>query len=207
MGRKKSEFLSGFGVANEILRAIVNAVLDQGGDDEDLRRIIREPDLASELAKLIVRKKEVSAKEVSAKVFKVVVDYSMSLAEMISAGRYNWTNSDINAESFPVSGEGKKEVELELVHLNRDAGTEEVLEELDRQGLRPAKIEELLALGAKHPELQKQFPIIAFGSVWRRPSGYRLVPFLDWGGLERLLRLYFYDRRWGGVCRFAAVRK
>jgi len=203
MGRKKSEFLSGFGVANEILRAIVNAVLDQGGDDEDLRRIIKEPELASQLAKLIIRKKEVSAE-----IFKVVVDYSLSLTEMIAAGDYDWTNSDITAENFPVSGDGRQEVELELVHLNREASTEEVLEELDRRGLRPARIEELLALGAKHPELQKQFPIIAFGSVWRDPGGYRCVPCLGWGVSERGLSLGYDDGlRWGDLCRFPAVRK
>lgn len=202
MGRKKSEFLSGFGVANEILRAVVNAVLDQGGNDDDLRRIIKEPDLAKQMAKLIVQKESVSAE-----VFTVVVDYSMSLADMIAVGRYDWTNSDITAENFPVSGEGQKEVEVELVHLNRDASTEEVLEELERRGLRPAKIEELLALGAKYPELQKEFPIIAFGSVWRDPDGGRYVPFLHWGDDERDLHLDCFDNHWLDVCRYPAVRK
>jgi len=143
-----------------------------------------------------------------ADIYKVVVDYAMSLPDMIAAGRYDWTNRDITAENFPFSGEGQKKVDLELIHLNRDASTKEVLEELDRRDLRPGTIEELLALGAKYLELQKKFPIIAFGSVWRVPNGGRVVLYLYWSGIERSLDLDDDDaRRWDDDCRFLAVRK
>lgn len=187
---------------NEIFSIIVNAVLEAGGNDEDLRRILKEPELAKKIAELIVQKRNPTTE-----VFRVAVDYSMSLDEMIAAGHYDWMNSDITAKHFPVSGGGQREVELELVHLNREASTAYVLEELERRGLRPAKIAELLALGANHPELQKQFPIIAFGSVWRDPSGLHYLPFLRGRSDERDLDLYDYDFHWPFKCRFLAVRE
>ncbi len=60
--------------------------------------------------------------KVSCETYRVVVDYDKSLADMIAAGPYDWTDSwevrEFIAEHFPVSGEGQKKVELQLVHLN-----------------------------------------------------------------------------------------
>jgi len=139
--------------------------------------------------------------------YQVTVDYSETLEEMIAAGRYDTRNNNISAEHFPVQGTGKVDVELHLVHLGRDASTDAVLAELDRRGLRPARIEELLALGAKHPNLQKEFPIVALGSVWRGWFGLRSVAYLEgWRGGRRL-GLGWGGPGWGGRCRFAAVSK
>ena len=99
-----------------------------------------------------------------------------------------------------------REIEFELVHLNKDASTDEALAELDKRGLRPALYEELLAFAAKHPELQKQFPIVALGSVCR--DGARLYsPFVRFYGRERRLRFGWLDGRWLRSYRFLSVRK
>ncbi|KKR48343.1 MAG: hypothetical protein UT86_C0007G0022, partial [Candidatus Magasanikbacteria bacterium GW2011_GWC2_40_17] len=85
--------------------------------------------------------------------------------------------------------------------------TDEVLAEMDRHGLRPALYEELLAFGAKYPDEQRQFPIIALGSVWRGFGGRLRVAYLSRGGSERSLSLYWFGGDWNGFCRFLAVRK
>ena len=64
------------------------------------------------------------------KIYKVVVDYSKSLIEMIKAGEYCWVNDDLTTKRFELQGAGQHEVELVLVHLNRDATTKEVQEYL-----------------------------------------------------------------------------
>lgn len=137
----------------------------------------------------------------------LTVDYGQTLDAMIAAGRYDWKNDDITAKHFPVQGEGQAEVEITLVHIGRDMSTDNVLKELDTRGLRPAKIEELLALGASQPELQRQFPIIALGSIGRCPHGRRRVAYLGRDGAKRCLRLLWCEDVWRGICRFAAVRK
>jgi hypothetical protein len=142
-------------------------------------------------------------------IFKVEVDYGLTLAEMIMAGKYDWTSSNITPEHFPIQGEGRVERELTFVHFNKVMTTDEVLAELDRRGLRPGggKIEELLALGAKFPDLQRQFPIVAIGSSFVGGGGFRSFACLYWLGGERHLGLAYVVDDWSEGCRFLAARK
>ena len=141
--------------------------------------------------------------------FPVTVDYDMPLDAMIDAGKYDWKNDDITVEHFPIEGTGTVECKLLLVHLDRSFTTAEVEEQLKAQGLEPAKIEHLLAFGAKYPEKQLKFPIIALGSSWVDSDGDRYVPYLSRDGSKRRLRLGWDrpDRTWSDDCRFLAVSK
>lgn len=139
--------------------------------------------------------------------YSITVDYSLSLADMIKAGRYDWVNDDIVANHFPVSDNGKTEIEMHLVRFNRTIESEKAIAELDNMGLRPASIEELLALGAQCPDLQREFPIVALGSVWRPSGGCPPVPYLWFYSGKRGLRLRWFDDGWDDSYRFAAVRK
>lgn len=142
--------------------------------------------------------------------FNLSVDYSRTLQEMINAGNYACVNSDITDKNFPIPPEmtGKKvEVSAKLFHFNRPISSEDAISEMDKAGYRPATLAELLALGEAQPELQRQFPIIALGSVWHHAYGYRRVPCLDVGGVEREFNLGWFGRDWVAGCRFLAVRK
>ena len=145
-------------------------------------------------------------------VFRVAVDCTMSLAEMIAAGRYDQVDSGITPERCPIQGEGKVERELVLVHFGRVMTTDEPLAELDCRGLRPAKFEELLALGVAHPELQREFPIVAFGTSFVDGNGTRCFACLDGCDGERTLDLDYGvlippAHGWAGDFRFLAVRE
>src|SRR3989344_6903449 len=50
----KSELLSAFGIAFGIWKSLVDAVKNEGGGDEELRRIEQDEGLREQLAKLIV---------------------------------------------------------------------------------------------------------------------------------------------------------
>src|SRR3989344_3188999 len=139
--------------------------------------------------------------------YPLVVNYGISVEDAVEAGRYDWTNSDITSRNFPTERNGTAEVAVELIHFNRHVSTDEALRELDRMGYRPAELHELLAFGEKHPEVQREFPVVALGSVWRGRDGRRVVPGLDGGGSERYLRLGWFGSDWGGLYRCAAVRK
>lgn len=140
-------------------------------------------------------------------IYNIVVDYNRSLADMIKAGKYDRVNSDINSKHFPLKGKGKHELNATLFHFDRYIESDDAIAEMDKQGYRPGKVEELLALGEKYPDLQKEFPIVALGSVWRDPYGYRDVPCLSWYGSERDLYLSWFDDRWIADYRFLAFRK
>src|SRR3990167_1430033 len=56
MARKKSEFLKGFGKAWEVFRVIVNAVLDLGGSDEDLSRLLKDKDRVRRIGEIVIER-------------------------------------------------------------------------------------------------------------------------------------------------------
>lgn len=122
--------------------------------------------------------------------FTVKVDYSKSLEEMVNAGHYYKVDPGITGENFPLGGKGKVEVEITLIHWDEDEidlyymDDEEIIEEMGKLGLKPCKIEHLLSLGAQHPDLQKEYPIVCLGSscsCCRTPS---LVP--GWRSMREL---------------------
>ena len=137
-------------------------------------------------------------------VYSIFVDCGMSLSDMIALGKYDWMNPDINAGNFPIEEKVKANVLMRLFYFGKNMSKSAVEAEMDKEGWKPAKIWHLLFFGAKNPELQKRFPIIALGSVW---GG--CVAYLFWRVID--LRRYLYLRRigldFGGLCRFLAVRK
>jgi hypothetical protein len=201
MAREKSELKSGIGKAVETFIALIEEVEDLGGSDEDTRRIKTDKTLRRQIAELLVSDRVISGRH------NIVVNYDMPLANLIAAGRYDWKNGDINDQNFPISGSGTSETEIALFHFNKSMSTDVVLDELDKRGFRAATLRELLALGADQPELQRQFPIIALGSIWRDPCDNRGVAFLGRNGAERYLSLDWCEGDLGDFCRFAAVRK
>lgn len=142
------------------------------------------------------------------KEIKLTVDYCQSLQQMIVSGNYGWTNSDITENNFPLPTEfldKKITVSTKLFHFNRDISSEDVIFEMEKVGYRPATLPELLALGKTYPELQKDFRIVALGSIWDA-YGLRGVPILD-SGRERWLNLGWFGNGWVNRHRFFGICK
>lgn len=138
----------------------------------------------------------------------VIINYGRSVEDGIKAGKYDWSNEDITSSHFPSEEAGTKEVSINLIHFGRDRETtDEVISKLDKTGMRPATLKELLAFSEKYPDIQREFSIIALGSIWRIPSGDRRCAYLSRGGSKRYLSLSWLGCRWSGDYRFAAVRK
>ena len=140
-------------------------------------------------------------------VFAVTVNYGRTLQAMIKDGHYDWSNDDITHEHFPINRgrEEKDELKLTLFHPNRPIESDEAIDEMAKHGLRPATLPELLALGEEHPDLQREFPVIALGSVWQDRRGSRRCPCLGGGASERYLYLRCFGGGWGERCRGLAV--
>ncbi|MDQ5969018.1 MAG: hypothetical protein QG579_175 [Patescibacteria group bacterium] len=139
-------------------------------------------------------------------VYELIVNYALSLADMVKAGAYDWFSSDVNEGNFPKMGEGEVPVSAELIHFNKYTSSEGAVTEMGGLGFRPATIHELLAFGQKYPNVQREFPIIALGSSCEIVS-VCLVAYLDKEGSKRLLRLHWSGDSWDDDCRFLAVRK
>lgn len=203
---KVAAVVSAMGALLSIVIELVKYIKELGGDvGVDIYRLAQEDgkETLKAIAGIIVQ-----GGQKARNIYRVFVDCTMSLADMITLGKYDWVNPDITAEHFPTTGTGKKQVTVELLHFNRHfKNGDEVLAEIDELGYRPAKIEELLVLGAVQPELQRQFPIAAFGNPWRLADGGRLFACLGRDGAGRDLVLRWIGSGFLGCWRFAVVRK
>lgn len=139
--------------------------------------------------------------------YAVTVNYGQAVEQLVRSGQYGWTNDAINGRNFPSREKGQAQIDILLVTFDRNISSEDAIKAMDAQGLRPATLKELLALGVAFPELQRENPIVALGSTWRHPRGRVSVPYLygDVGG--RGLDLFWFDGPWLPTCRFAAVSK
>ena len=147
---------------------------------------------------------------INAIIFDFAVDYTRTVAEMVKVGKYDWSNNNITADHYPIPQDkaGKKEdINTKVFHFNRAISSADAVKEMEKEGYRPATAHEIMDFGEKNPELQRQFPIVALGSVWQYGILYRFVLVLGEGGSKRLLKLSFWDGGWADFYRFLAVRK
>lgn len=178
--------------AADLTMGQMNAIVKKLGGHEGALKFLRD--------ELVVQ-----VKAVAQATYQILVDYTKSLKEMIVAGHYDRIDDDITENRSPVTGVGTQELTVELVHFGRNMSSASVEAELNKRGLRPATLTELLAFGEKYPDLQRQIPIIALGSV-ARVRDRRRVPCLNVGDGRRRLGLVWYDGDWLDRYRFLAVR-
>jgi hypothetical protein len=102
----------------------------------------------------------------------------------------------------------KRIIRCEMICLHRTSDHEEDVAELQRRGLRPAVLSELLAFARAFPDAQKQFPIAALGTYFCGRDYAEAGPaYLDYYGGKRCLRtLEPFPRRIEFFFRLLAVR-
>ena len=140
----------------------------------------------------------------------VSVDYSKSLQDMIATGHFDWVNENITPKRFPIKGTGVVELETKVFHFDRFISSKDAVAAIKADDTQnpwePAPIEALLAYAAKHPDEQRQYPIVGLGSV-ARLHGDRCVPFLNHFGARRDLGLHWWVDVWFCGDRIIATRK
>ncbi len=150
-----------------------------------------------------------------AKLVKVFVESAgpgvQNLAAMIAACRFGYVNPNITEANFSLTG-SIADVERMLTLTQKDLGgqnmtTFEIETIIDRKGYRPVTLAEQLAY-AKAKWNGKEW-VVALGSSWVSPDGFRNVPCLCQVSDGRSLCLYpgFPECRWGQDSLFLVVRK
>lgn len=140
----------------------------------------------------------------------LLVDYGKTIEQAIIAGNYYWVSRDLNDKNFPISSEmiGKKlEIRSKLFHFNRSVEPDEAIFEMNSFNYHPANLMEILALGSTYPDLQREFPIIALGSVLSGLGRGRYVPYLITNRGDREIYLGWRDGPWDAVDRFLGVSR
>lgn len=135
------------------------------------------------------------------------VDYRKSVEDAVRSGLYDRADSDITTHNFPTKWKGTAKIRVELIQFNWWFSTDRILQELNRMGYRPAELHELLAFAEKYPDIQRAFPIVSLGSIWKDERGNR-NPYLDSCAVGRTLGLHWDNDNWHNEdYRFAAIRK
>ncbi len=187
-----------------IMQGLVDKLKKRGKSEDDIARAVDAQGdvILDKIADAIAEKARKPGEA-----FPLSVNYDLPLAEAIDAGNYQGVHSAITSQNFPSTRHGQAQVEIVLVRYDRRMTSEEVLSELDKEGLRPAELPEFLAFGAEYPEVQRQFSVVGLGSVWRDRKGYHNVPCLYEASDGRYLDLHWWDDGWYSFSRFAVLRK
>ncbi len=106
----------------------------------------------------------------------------------------------------------QQQFEAVILSYNADEATRQssdaIVADMERMGLRPATIAELIALGITHPECNKQKDVYLVGLGTKESlGGFLHVPLLVFADGERFLNRDWWSDGWGGFFRFVCVRK
>lgn len=122
-----------------------------------------------------------------------------SLALLIKGHKFDYVNSDITVENFPSQ---EVSTDFKIYHFDKYISSEDVIEEMKKDGYKPANIYELLLL----PDWNGKDWVVALGSVCK-VHGHRDVAYLYGGDSKRYLNLAWFDGVWHGYCRFLATKQ
>ncbi|MDQ1281733.1 MAG: hypothetical protein QG630_84 [Patescibacteria group bacterium] len=136
----------------------------------------------------------------------IIVKPGISFKERILAGNYSWINYLLTESDFPNKPIIVGEWAFRLIHRNKNIEFEEAQRLCLCDGWQTARFEHLLALGEKFPEMQKEFPIVALGSLFNIQGGSD-VPILLSYKSQRILTLNSKHRNFGRDIHFLSVHK
>ena len=141
----------------------------------------------------------------------VIVDYNLSLDEMIKACKLDYVNSDVNTRNFLIAGKGECKLTIVIFSFPEFTSSDVIVAEMNNAGFRPAKIEELLAFGAGLFRSESESEsLVALGSRSDgRPRNKTRddVLFLWRANSQSGLGCKWYYGSWNSEYTFAAVSK
>ena len=216
MARQKSAFLSSFGVAFQIFKLLAEEVIELGGSDDDLRSLQTNKAKRRKVAEAIIGDRSAKKLVLRDGEYLVPVDYGP-----------NPSKTDLEQNEF--SGEGSVSVIFDgrswekhrscidmdetngdramlVKHFDREIESEVAIAEMDKEGYRPATEKEARAFAKAHPELQRQWWIVALGSFAMRGDDL-CVAVLGSGSGRRCLDDRWFGNGWHRSRRFLFVRK
>lgn len=105
------------------------------------------------------------------------VDRGRSFQESIATRIYCSVDGDVRNRDFQFTGTGNVPTNIVFVYFNEKVRIERVFKEMQKRHVRPADIQELLAIGQQRPQLHRLFSIAALGTVWKE-GRYEWAPCL-----------------------------
>lgn len=203
MSKRARSFITARSSSDQLYHRIAEAVQELGGDGKHVERILAEPVLSQEIAKLLIGPTNMAA----GGEFRVIVNYRKSLQEMLTAAGVNIASECFTSECFPHPSDASYECFLELIDFNRLTHTPLALLKKLRYGQGPATLFELLAFIEKHCADLPASWIVAFGSPLNVPGERVCIPAFYAGRHHPTLQLLLASNAWDQGCRFLVCRR
>ncbi|MFH1192778.1 MAG: hypothetical protein V1656_00460 [Candidatus Jorgensenbacteria bacterium] len=154
---------------------------------------------------------EIPVRQITVSTHIVLVDYRLSIEELIACGRYGDVNLHVTSRQFPAEEHlCERFVTLQLLVPGREASPDEVDEMLAAEGLRNGSARELLTLGVLHPELQLGMNIVALGATFKSDRGHHYALELEFAfGMRKVSFVWPHHNRemWDANVAFLCVKK
>lgn len=177
----------------------LEALAHAGAIREDLKSLRINQDLARRVVDLLVKERGAIAS-----IFRVHVDYGLSVEEAKMMGNYHRTSLDINERNFPRTRIWSADIDIHLLSFP-DMTSDQIIKKLNKMIMRPIELPELLALGAQYPDEQTKNPLVALGAVCWGQKIYKSVAILSKDEYGRYVDRVCYDNKWPPHVRFPAI--
>ncbi len=136
--------------------------------------------------------------------FYLEVNYNLKIKQMVKRGKYNLVNRNITNKHFPPFFKNKKRWEMKLILFRCWTSSLTALAVMNKLEVRPANALEILRFGEIHPNIQKEFPVVALGQIWLNNKTCYVI-MLDKYGYKRRLSLGCFDKDWITNTAFLSV--
>ena len=118
--------------------------------------------------------------------FPIFADYAKSIEELVLLGKYDSVGVGLTTKNFPTKRTGKAKMKVEFVPFDRSTFSLGAIEKIDKMGYRTLEVCELLTLGAKYPDIQREFPILALSPIFEDGNSLPFIVCLARSGAERI---------------------
>lgn len=207
MSKKKniSVVESGAGFIGSLASKLIKSLRQMNVPDEDIYELVKEGEASEVMIGLIADSLANFIRQ--AKNIFCLIGQHKTTEEAVKAGNYDWVNSNVNSQNFPMRLRLAGKKTIEFLEFDHDSTSDEVLAKAERRGLERPVYEDAFDFGEQFPEKQRERSIVFLHEPWQGPLGGLLVIVLHSDSVERLLSLDYFAYRWIRYSLFAFVRK
>ncbi len=213
----------------QVARPLIDELRRYGWSDEEICLVWTNPKLRDQIISQIATRGIVTDGFIFQAHKSIVVKMTCgrTFAESVLAGHYDEVvnKQHINENNFPINGQSSARplvtpgngpyradeipsedtTKIVLVDMHGKAKSDEALEYMKRRHLRPIGTRHLLAIGEQHPDIQRQFTVVALESLAVRFGGGDQVLGLNGSASKRILNIFWYATLWNEQTRFGAI--
>ncbi len=136
-----------------------------------------------------------------------IVNYGLTLPQMIVEGEFNWVNSNITPERFPIKGSGMTRYKFKIFEPKRNISSEDAVEMMRKDGFPAVHHEAGLAFAREFPNEQLKRPIALLGSSAKWYNENNVICLLKGDAAGRHLHLRYWRLLWSARWGFLGAQE